>query len=187
MASASVLYQNGSIGTSLLGPSLNGTVRVADSFTLSSDSTVTGVNFEAWLLPYTSSYSLTWLIVPTNPDWVNSGTAATVTSVDAGTSVSGWELTEGSFSTGSVSLSSGTYYLELFAASGTVNVLWDQSSGPSTAYAGSGNSISSEYFQILGDAATSNTPLPATLPLFASGLGALGLLGWRRKRKAQAA
>jgi hypothetical protein len=30
-----------------------------------------------------------------------------------------------------------------------------------------------------------STPLPATLPLFASGLGALGLLGWRRKRKAR--
>jgi hypothetical protein len=29
------------------------------------------------------------------------------------------------------------------------------------------------------------TPLPATLPLFATGLGALGLLGWRRKRKAK--
>jgi probable HAF family extracellular repeat protein len=29
----------------------------------------------------------------------------------------------------------------------------------------------------------SPTPLPATLPLFATGLGALGLLGWRRKRK----
>jgi hypothetical protein len=27
------------------------------------------------------------------------------------------------------------------------------------------------------------TPLPATLPLFASGLGALGLIGWRKKRK----
>ena len=27
------------------------------------------------------------------------------------------------------------------------------------------------------------TPLPATLPLFVTGLGALGLLGWRRKRK----
>jgi hypothetical protein len=27
------------------------------------------------------------------------------------------------------------------------------------------------------------TPLPATLPLFATGLGALGLFGWRRKRK----
>jgi hypothetical protein len=31
------------------------------------------------------------------------------------------------------------------------------------------------------------TPLPAALPLFATGLGALGLLGWRRKRKARAA
>lgn len=30
------------------------------------------------------------------------------------------------------------------------------------------------------------TPLPATLPLFATGLGALGLLGWRRKKQAQA-
>jgi hypothetical protein len=29
----------------------------------------------------------------------------------------------------------------------------------------------------------SATPLPAALPLFASGLGALGLFGWRRKRK----
>ena len=28
------------------------------------------------------------------------------------------------------------------------------------------------------------TPLPAALPLFATGLAGLGLLGWRRKRKA---
>jgi hypothetical protein len=30
------------------------------------------------------------------------------------------------------------------------------------------------------------TPLPAALPLFATGLGALGLIGWRRKKKAAA-
>jgi hypothetical protein len=30
---------------------------------------------------------------------------------------------------------------------------------------------------------TAETPLPAALPLFASGAGMLGLLGWRRKRK----
>ena len=30
-----------------------------------------------------------------------------------------------------------------------------------------------------------DTPLPAALPLFATGLGGLGLLGWRRKRKAE--
>jgi len=31
----------------------------------------------------------------------------------------------------------------------------------------------------------SETPLPAALPLFATGIGGLGLLGWRRKRKTQ--
>jgi hypothetical protein len=31
------------------------------------------------------------------------------------------------------------------------------------------------------------TPLPATLPLFATGLGVMGLLGWRRRRRAQTA
>jgi hypothetical protein len=30
----------------------------------------------------------------------------------------------------------------------------------------------------------SQVPLPAALPLFASGLAGLGLLGWRRKKKA---
>jgi hypothetical protein len=32
-----------------------------------------------------------------------------------------------------------------------------------------------------------STPLPAALPLFASGVGAVGFLTWRRKQKAQAA
>jgi hypothetical protein len=34
---------------------------------------------------------------------------------------------------------------------------------------------------------TAITPIPAALPLFASGLGALGLIGWRRKRRTQTA
>jgi hypothetical protein len=33
---------------------------------------------------------------------------------------------------------------------------------------------------------SASTPLPAALPLFATGLGGLGLLGWRRKRKVRA-
>jgi hypothetical protein len=41
----------------------------------------------------------------------------------------------------------------------------------------SGSQISFEGF--------TPTPIPAALPLFATGLGAMGLLGWRRKRKAQ--
>jgi hypothetical protein len=35
--------------------------------------------------------------------------------------------------------------------------------------------------------ASASTPLPAALPLFATGVGAMGLLGWRRKRKSAAA
>jgi hypothetical protein len=34
-----------------------------------------------------------------------------------------------------------------------------------------------------GTWSVSTTPIPAALPLFASGLGAMGLLGWWRKRK----
>jgi hypothetical protein len=37
------------------------------------------------------------------------------------------------------------------------------------------------------DPVVTATPLPGALPLFANGLGALGLLGWRRKRKNVAA
>jgi hypothetical protein len=37
---------------------------------------------------------------------------------------------------------------------------------------------------VVGSDAT--TPLPAALPLFATGLGAFGLFGWRRKRKGAA-
>jgi hypothetical protein len=37
-----------------------------------------------------------------------------------------------------------------------------------------------------GTWSVTTTPIPAALPLFASGLGVLGLLGWRRKRKAAA-
>ena len=44
-----------------------------------------------------------------------------------------------------------------------------------------------QFTSDVSDADVSATPIPAAFPLFATGLGALGLLGWRRKRKAQAA
>jgi hypothetical protein len=40
--------------------------------------------------------------------------------------------------------------------------------------------------QVVGLADVSPTPLPAALPLFATGLGGLGLLGCRKKQKPRA-
>jgi len=65
---------------------------------------------------------------------------------------------------------------------GTVNVLSQETGAPYDVGTFFGLSSGEVFFQ--SDVAT---PLPAALPLFATGLGALGLLGWRRKRKAQAA
>ena len=47
------------------------------------------------------------------------------------------------------------------------------------------NSFSSDGWGLVTGFETeaATTPLPAALPLFASGLGVIGLLGWRRKRK----
>ena len=50
-----------------------------------------------------------------------------------------------------------------------------------------GDTFKLGFVSMQGNSATSPVPLPAAFPLFATGLGALGLLGWRRKRKAQAA
>jgi hypothetical protein len=50
-----------------------------------------------------------------------------------------------------------------------------------------GGGIEIDHVQYGLLAVPGEVPLPAALPLFATGLGALGLLGWRRKRKNVAA
>ena len=46
-----------------------------------------------------------------------------------------------------------------------------------------GGGIASSENVTFTPVAETETPIPAALPLFATGLAALGLLGWRRKRK----
>lgn len=46
--------------------------------------------------------------------------------------------------------------------------------------------VADAFVNLSGTGVPAATPLPAGLPLFATGLGALGLLGWYRKRKALA-
>jgi len=81
------------------------------------------------------------------------------------------------------------------SATGSAGQLWNFSSTTSVGF-GSGNfqqGVSIGSSTLLGPIPVGNStlsatlvPLPATLPLFATGLAAIGLLGWRRKRKARA-
>jgi hypothetical protein len=54
------------------------------------------------------------------------------------------------------------------------------------AFDSAGNAITLEISAGIGNNSPAGaTPIPAALPLFATGIGGLGLLGWRRKRKAR--
>jgi hypothetical protein len=105
-----------------------------------------------------------------------------------GTTFAAGELVVGGASNGAccVTLESGNtdFYLQIlnFASDPTFNQLGYVTADGSyffSAIGASGGSVSVTP--------VSPTPLPAALPLFASGLGALGFLGWRRKRRAEAA
>lgn len=90
-------------------------------------------------------------------------------------------------------LLTGTQYLLTIVVQISADTLVEGSSGTSDSQSGSVDpfiafapTFDSTGFQLNFSPGISNdpsTPLPATLPLFASGLGALGLLSWRRKRK----
>ena len=82
---------------------------------------------------------------------------------------------------GAIALAAG--YLADVAPGGT----WAPVSNVSLLSEGDNNQTMAFVTASSGGGQGGETPLPAALPLFASGLGALGLLGWRRKRKAQAA
>ena len=68
-----------------------------------------------------------------------------------------------------------------------------QFTGQKDVFGYGGGPVYSDLTRYVGEGATSfadspslATPLPAALPLFASGLTAMGLFAWRRKRKAAA-
>jgi hypothetical protein len=78
----------------------------------------------------------------------------------------------------------GTPYKVVTFDPNTAAVLTGQDSNSNV----SGQDSNSNVFWGLApdDTTTDATPLPAALPLFATGIGGLGLLDWRRKRRAQA-
>ena len=129
-------------------------------------------------------------------NYANGATSSTpVTSASAGNTE--WRFT---FSVSSPQLLSVTHDdgVALFGASGVIKpdnettnaaaipqavdgaTLYTLLAGNYTLYYVSSNDLP----EVLQTTLTPTIPLPATLPLFATGLAGLGLLGWRRKKKA---
>lgn len=115
----------------------------------------------------------------------NSGTGngATLPCTDPGTCSGGNTSHAGSFNFETSAVTSSTITIDITATGGNTwadaaAVLTANTDGWEAADNMAGTPQDLGYY--------SATPLPAALPLFFTGLGGLGLLGWRRKRQAQA-
>ena len=195
-AAAQVLYENGPIDGQTLGWTINFGFEIDDTFYIAnSSSQVNGIAFGAWLFPGDTLESVEVSITSdigggttyfdSVVDFTQSGCFLNSANYDVCTET-------GHFSP--VTLSNGTYYLNLFNAQTAENnyVFWDQNNGvgchsegcPSMAYPDFFESIPSESFSILGsNTTTGTTPEPGSLALFASGVLGLGSVLRRKLRK----
>jgi hypothetical protein len=189
-ASATVLYDDGApIGT-LSAWGISSIEAVSDSFTLSSDATVTGVNFGVWVGAGNTALTVDWAITTAPNTYPVDGTA-TVTTGPSIASLSGFDNHWDSFSTGDVHLAAGTYYLVLQKATlaHIGGIFWDINNGPSTAYDSfygpvanalfPGSNASS--FQIIGTSDSPGVPEPTTWALMLGGFGVAGAALRRRR------
>jgi CHRD domain-containing protein len=138
-------------------------------------------------------------LVPATATGAPSGTTAShihCCTVTPGTGIAGVATQTPSFDGFPLGVREG-HYIHAFdmnlAASYNAPFLTANGNDPALAFAALvAEAIAGEaYFNIHSTAFTAGeirgflneTPLPAALPLFATGLGALGLLAWRRKKK----
>jgi hypothetical protein len=143
--------------------------------------------------PVTGSFTITFDPTQTYSD--STGITLNTLNISLGSSLafdyspSTGELVVGGSSDGaaSVFLESGNpdFYIQIlnFSSASTFNQLGYVTEDGSYFY----SAIGTDAGSVSVTPEVSATPLPAALPLFASGFGVMGLLGWRRKRKNSAA
>jgi hypothetical protein len=192
---ADILYSNGTLDGNTNALTLGGGLVVADSFTLASNSIVTGVSFDTWSAFSQDVTNIDWAITSTAGGSVlASGTQTSVFASDLSINNQGYVLDLNAFQVPSQYLTVGTYWLQLTNATTTSGqqASWDINSasanaGPSLSWTNAtgqfsaanpcsgvlaiGTTQCSSPFQIVG-----NVPEPAPIALLiASGFLVFGV------------
>lgn len=189
---ADILYTNGSITGTVGAVQISPNDSVADSFTLASSATLTSAELGLWVPNADQPLQLDWLITTKPLDLstvVASGTGASLVdnTFKGFIPPSEFDLYQSTFFFGSsgVSLSAGTYYLQLEDAQpeGTGSFVgWDETnSGSSSASSSSGSTIVSEAFTLLGT--PSAVPEPSSVLLLGLSLPALVAITKKKRGK----
>ena len=187
IANAAVLYDNGPVNGTIDAYTISLPFAVSNSFTLAQASIVTGVNFGVWTVPGEVVSTVDWAITSTSFSYPVDGTATVNNGALIGLGFGSYPIHFANFSTGSVSLASGTYYLVLqnaLSSSGS-QVYWDLNNGPSTATQSGAAIPGSQSFQILGTTSGA-VPEASTWAMLIAGFGLVGAVA-RRRRNAIAA
>ncbi len=193
-AKADVLYDNGPVNGTVSAWTID-TYSVADTFTLTSQSTLTGLNFSLWNFAGDATTAVDWTILsslsgPLLGSPLASGIQAPVTQTPDFINSYGYAINNDSIALPNISLAAGTYWIELQNAANTSGnvAYWDMNGGPSTVWenqlgynpTGYGGDLrnASNTFQIIGSG--SSVPEPASILLLA--IGMIGLASLRKTR-----
>jgi hypothetical protein len=197
-AEAGVLYSDGPLDGQTIAWTINFGFQVADSFTLSGPSTLTGADFGIWNFTGDQVTSVDWAILTGSPgaggSVLDNGTASTA-DLFLFHNQDGYDVYTDSIGLPNINLAAGTYWIELQNASASNGdpAYWDMNGGPSQAWESALGSVTpcptyyyptgecSSTFDITGTA-RAGVPEPASLALLGAGIAGFG--AFRRKKSA---
>jgi hypothetical protein len=143
-AMADIVYSDGPFNGTKDAWLISGGYMVSDSFTLSQAATVTSADFLVWDFQSEGTLNtVQWSITSDILGGTTFGGSQTgaLTGTPDGINEFGYKLTSENFSTGSLNLGPGTYWLNLdvLSPSGSVDLYWDENDGPSQSYSSNVN------------------------------------------------